>query len=42
MSYMVVPWSEIPAWKWAEVGTPVAAHEFCKRLTVAEITECVI
>jgi len=29
---MVVPWSEIPAWKWAKVGKPIAAHEFCKRL----------
>jgi len=29
---MVVPWSEIQARKWAEVGKPIAAHEFCKRL----------
>ncbi len=29
---MVVPWSEIPARKWAKVGKPIAAHEFCKRL----------
>jgi len=30
---MVVPWSEISARKWAKVGQPIAAHEFCKRLT---------
>jgi len=24
--------NQIPAWKWAEVGTPIAAREFCKRL----------
>jgi len=29
---MVVPWSKIPARKWAKVGKPIAAHEFCKRL----------
>ncbi len=30
---MVVPWSEIPARKWAKVGKQIAAHEFCKRLS---------
>ncbi len=29
---MVVPWSEISARKWARMGKPIAAHEFCKRL----------
>jgi len=32
MNRLVVPWSEIPDRKWVEVGKPIAAHEFCKRL----------
>ncbi len=29
---MVVPWTEIPARKWAKVGKLIAAHEFCNWL----------
>jgi len=39
MRYMVVPWSEITARKWAEVGKPIAAHEFCKRLLTYDVMQ---
>jgi len=39
MSCMVVPWSEIPARKWAKVGKPIAAHEFCKRLLIPDLPD---
>jgi hypothetical protein len=31
---MVVPWRENPAWKYAKVGKQIAAHDFCKWLSV--------
>ncbi|MFQ5356513.1 MAG: hypothetical protein ACE5DY_08545, partial [Mariprofundaceae bacterium] len=33
---MVVPWSEIQARKWAEVGKLITAHEFCNWLSIPE------